>query len=182
MPTDMCGQTRPWTPEEDQQHQIPQIKITLSPLSVGRPYNVEYNSPCPYESYQVAARLASTKITHGKSSELFSGDRDMHGHLEISGPNHPKGGVQYRNQGPINVQRRPTLDEPENIKFMNKNAQIYSVPGLKTKTFYKKCYQKPQTQKVAKSPSYPLRPHFNVGKPFGGTDNALTNVVLYLSR
>ena len=24
----------------------------------------------------------------------------MHGHLEISGPNHPKGGVQYRNQGP----------------------------------------------------------------------------------
>ena len=82
----------------------------------------------------------------------------------------------------LNVQRRPTLDEPENIKFMNKNAKIYSVSGLKTKTFYNKCYQKPQTQKVAKSPSYPLRPHFNVGKPFGGTDNALTNVVLYLSH
>ena len=49
----------------------------------------------------MAARLASTNITHGKSSELFSGDRDMHGHLEISGPNDPKGGVQYRNQGPI---------------------------------------------------------------------------------
>jgi hypothetical protein len=101
MPTDMCGQTRPWTPEENQQHQIPQIKITLRPLSVGRAYNIEYKSPCPYESYQMAARLASTKITHGKSSKLFSGDRDMHGHLEISGPNHPKGGVQYRNQGPI---------------------------------------------------------------------------------
>ena len=101
MPTDMCGQTRPWTPEEDQQHQIPQVKITISPLSVRRAYNIEYKSPCPYESYQMAARLASTKITHGKSSKLFSGDRDMHGHLEISGPNHPKGGVQYRNQGPI---------------------------------------------------------------------------------
>ena len=75
-------------------------KITISPLSVGRAYNIEYKSPCHYESYQMDARLASTKITHGKSSELFSGDRDMHGHLEISGPNHPKGGVQYRNQGP----------------------------------------------------------------------------------
>ena len=101
MPTDMCGQTRPWTPEEDQQHQTPQIKITISPSSVGKAYNIEYKSPCPYESYQMAARLASTKITHGKSSEIFSGDRDMHSHLEISGPNHPKGGVQYRNQGPI---------------------------------------------------------------------------------
>ena len=29
----------------------------------------------------------------------------MHGHLEMSGPNHPKGGVQYRNQGPIVTQR-----------------------------------------------------------------------------
>ena len=101
MPTDMCGQTRPWTPEEDQQHQIPQVKITMSPLSVGRSYNIEYKSPCPYESYQMAARLASTKITHGKSSELFPGDRDMHGHLEISGTNHPKVGVQYQKQGPI---------------------------------------------------------------------------------
>ena len=104
MPTDMCGQTRPWTPEKDQQHQTPQVKITISPLSVGRTYNIEYKSPCPYESYQMAAMLASTKITHGKSSELFPGDRDMHGPLEISGPNHPKGGVQYRNQGPIYLQ------------------------------------------------------------------------------
>ena len=78
----------------------------------------------------MAARLASTKITHDKSSELFSGDRDMHGHLAISGPNHPKGGVQYRNQGPkLNVQCCPTLDEPENIKSVNRNAKIYSVLG-----------------------------------------------------
>ena len=128
MPADMCGQTRPWTPEEDQQHQIPQIKITISPLSVGRAYNIEYKSPCPYESYQMAARLASTNITHGKSSELFSGDRDMHGHLEISGPNHPKGGVQYRNQGPsLNVQCCPTLDEPENITKSLYGDQLLSL-------------------------------------------------------
>ena len=45
--------------------------------------------------------LALTKITHGKSSELFPGDRDMRGRLEIVGLHNQKGGVQYRNPGPI---------------------------------------------------------------------------------
>ena len=48
----------------------------------------------------------------------------------------------------LNVQRRPTLDEPENIKFMNKNAKIYSVPGLKTKTFYKTVTRTPKHKKL----------------------------------
>ena len=131
----------------------------------------------------MAARLASTETTHGKSSELFSGDRDMHGHLEISGPNHPKGGVQYRNQGPkLNVQCCPTLDEPENIKLINKNAKIYSAPGLKHTTFYKAVTRTAEHKKLQSRLLTPPRPHFNVGKPFGGTNNALTNVVLYLSH
>ena len=67
----------------------------------------------------MAARLASTNITHGKSSELFSGDRDMHGHLEISGPNHPKGGVQYRNQGPtlVLLLRRPCQEDSQQLRY-----------------------------------------------------------------
>ena len=82
----------------------------------------------------------------------------MHGHLEISGPNHPKGGVQYRNQGPkLNVQCCPTLDEPENIKLINKNAKIYSVPGLKTKHSIKLLPEPPNTKscKVAFLPPPP---------------------------
>ena len=84
----------------------------------------------------------------------------MHGHLEISGPNHPKGGVQYRNQGPkLNVQCCPTLDEPENIKLINKNAKIYSAPGLKRKTFYKTVTRTPKHKKLQSrllTPSAPI--------------------------
>ena len=48
----------------------------------------------------MAALLASTKITDGKSSERFRGYRGVHGPLEVSGPHNKKGGVQYRNPGP----------------------------------------------------------------------------------
>ena len=82
----------------------------------------------------------------------------------------------------LNVQCCPTLDERENIKLINKNAKIYSVPGSKTKTFYRTVTRTPKHKKLQSRLLNPLRPHFNVGKPFWGTDNALTNVVLYLSR
>ena len=82
----------------------------------------------------------------------------------------------------LNVQCCPTLDERENIKLINKNAKIYSVPGSKTKTFYKTVTRTPKHKKLQSRLLTPSVPTSKLGTPLGGTDNALTNVVLYLSR
>ena len=68
----------------------------------------------------------------------------------------------------LNVQRRPTLDEPENIKFMNKNAKIYSVPGLKTKTFYKRMLPETPNTKSCKVAFLPPPPPLQCWETFWG--------------
>ena len=67
----------------------------------------------------------------------------------------------------LNVQRRPTLDEPENIEFMNKNAKIYSVPGLKTRTFYKTVTRTPKHKKLQSRLLTPSAPTSMLGNLLG---------------
>ena len=67
----------------------------------------------------------------------------------------------------LNVQCCPTLDEPENIKLINKNAKIYSAPGLKRKTCYKTVTRTPKHKKLQSRLLTPSAPTSMLGNLLG---------------
>ena len=75
--------------------------------------------------------------------------------------------LQYPHKCNINVQCCPTLDEPENVKLMSKNAKIYSAPGLKTKTFYKTVTRTPKHKKLQSRLLTPSAPTSMLGNLLG---------------
>ena len=67
----------------------------------------------------------------------------------------------------LNVQCCPTLDEPENIKLINKNAKIYSAPGLKTNIFSETNTRTPKHKKLQSRLLTPSAPTSMLGNLLG---------------